>query len=908
MGEKLIDLSVRDRSWLWRYSIAIISVAAALGLRFAMAPWMGNHLPYLTFILAVAVTVWLGGFRPAMLAIAICIPAALIFVIPSLDPAASTWFAQTGVVVMYSGVMVAIALLGRTLTQARVRAETAASEAKTNYQELQRETAERHHAVEEVVRAKLEWERTFDSVPDLVAIVDNQHQIVRVNLAMAKRLGLAPDQCVGLLCHQAIHGSDAPPSNCPHQLTLADGQSHTTETHEARLEGDFLVTTTPLLDPQGRVAGTVRVARDITERKRAEELLRQNEQRLQATFDNAGMGIIEVDEHIRITAANNRACEILGYSRDKLIGLTPKDLTTTEDLPLSEDLNTQLLEGSQTRLDYQKRYLRGDGNPVWGHVTVTPIRDANGHFVRAVATFEDISERVRMEETLRQSKERLQATFDNAGMGIGEVDAQIRFIAVNTRLCEILGYPREELLGKSVHELTAPEDRSLSDDLNEQLVEGRLPRLDYEKRYLRPDGKPVWVHLTVTPICDSGGRIVRAIGTFDDISNRILIEEMLRQSKERLQGTFDNAGMGIMEVDAQFHIIAANNRVCEILGYGREELTGMPMRELVAAEDRWRCDDLAAQILAGGLNHADYQKRFLRRCGKSVWAHVTVTAIRDPDGAFIRAVGTFEDISDRIRTEEMLRQTADELARSNHDLEQFAYVASHDLQEPLRMVSGHLQVIEDRLKDKLDQDTRQSMSFAVDGAKRMQEMIRDLLAFSRAGRKGEGFLPTDMEKVLATVTADLAAAIAEAGATVEHDPLPTVQAERVQMTQLLQNLVGNAIKYRAKDRKPKIKIAAAPEEHGWVFSVRDNGIGIDPKHSQRVFEIFQRLHTHQDYPGTGIGLAVCKRIVEFHGGRIWVESSPDEGATFFFSIPDSKRQATENTEDSEVKSKIDVPA
>ena len=759
MGEKLIGASVKDRSWLWRYSVAVASVAAALGLRFLLAPWTGSHLPYLTFVLAVAVTVWLAGFRPAMLAIAICIPAALFFVIPSLEPVEGSWFAQTGVVVMYSAVMVTIALLGRTLTQARLRAEKAATSAQEHYEELQREIDRRHKAVEEVVRAKLEWERTFDSVPDLIAILDHQHRIVRVNRAMAKWLGLEPDQCAGLTCYQAVHGTDSPPPDCPHQLTLTDGKEHTAETHEARLGGDFLVSTTPIRDSQGFVAGTVRVARDITERKRVEELLRHNEQRLQGTFDNAGMGIIEVDAQLHLIAANNRACEILGYGRDELLEMT-------------------------------------------------------------------------------------------------------------------------------IHDLTATDDRPLSDGLNAQLVQGQLPRLDYQKQYLRRDGRPVWVHVTVTAIRDSDGRLIRAVGTFEDISDLKEAVELLRQSEQRLQGTFDNAGMGILEIDGQHRIISANTRVCEILGYPREELIGMAVRELTAPEDRPHCDELVARIIQGPQNRMDFEKRYVRRDGKPVWAHVNVTAIRDSNGQFVRGVGTFEDISERIRTEESLRKIAGELARSNHDLEQFAYVASHDLQEPLRMVTGHLKVIEDRLKDKLDEKTRQSMFFAVDGATRMQELIRDLLTFSRAGRKGEGFLPTDMEKVLGMVTANLSAAISEAGATIEHDPLPTIQAEHVQMMQLFQNLIGNAVKYRAKDRKPQIRIGASHGQEGWTFSVRDNGIGIDPKHSQRVFEIFQRLHTRQEYTGTGIGLAVCKRIVEYHGGRIWLESAPGEGSTFFFTIPD----------------------
>lgn len=202
------------------------------------------------------------------------------------------------------------------------------------------------------------------------------------------------------------------------------------------------------------------------------------------------------------------------------------------------------------------------------------------------------------------------------------------------------------------------------------------------------------------------------------------------------------------------------------------------------------------------------------------------------------------------------------------------------------MVTGHLSIIQDRLGGSLDETTSQSMFFAMDGAGRMQAMISDLLTFCRAGRKADGFLPTDMEAVLAVVLDNLAAAIADAGAVVEHDPLPTVKAEQSQMIQLLQNLVGNAIKYQPAGQAARIQVAAARDHDGWLLSVRDNGIGIRPEHLDRVFMIFQRLHSRDQYPGTGIGLALCKRIVEFHGGRIWVESEPGKGSTFLFTLPD----------------------
>lgn len=243
----------------------------------------------------------------------------------------------------------------------------------------------------------------------------------------------------------------------------------------------------------------------------------------------------------------------------------------------------------------------------------------------------------------------------------------------------------------------------------------------------------------------------------------------------------------------------------------------------------------------------------------------------------------------KLLNEQLEQRVADrteELQRSNQELEQFAYVASHDLQEPLRMVSSYMQLIERRYKGKLDADADQFIDFAVDGAKRMQALIQALLAYSRVGSRGKPLEPTSCAKVLEEVMSNLQLAIEEAGAIVTHDEMPTVMADATQLSQLLQNLISNALKFRGAEA-PRIHLGVKKEKGNWKFSVHDNGIGIEKQFFDRIFVIFQRLHTRGEYPGTGIGLAVCRKIVERHGGRIWLESEPGKGTTFYFTIPAS---------------------
>ena len=260
-----------------------------------------------------------------------------------------------------------------------------------------------------------------------------------------------------------------------------------------------------------------------------------------------------------------------------------------------------------------------------------------------------------------------------------------------------------------------------------------------------------------------------------------------------------------------------------------------------------------------------------------------------------RAQAALKALNEQL--EERVTERTLELRRSNEDLEQFAYVASHDLQEPLRMVTSYLQLLRKRYQGKLDPDADDFIGFAVDGAERMQRLILDLLAYSRVGTRAKAFEPTDGNAVLQDALMNLQVALQESGAVVTHSPLPTVWSDPVQLTQLFQNLIGNGLKFRA-EKPPTVRIEAKREENLWHFSIADNGIGIASKDFERIFIIFQRLHGRQRYPGTGLGLAICKKIVERHGGRMWVESQPGQGATFHFTIPVTKDHAKESSGDS----------
>jgi len=353
----------------------------------------------------------------------------------------------------------------------------------------------------------------------------------------------------------------------------------------------------------------------------------------------------------------------------------------------------------------------------------------------------------------------------------------------------------------------------------------------------------------------------------------------IKQSKELFRILFYRSPIGTYIIqDGCFRLV--NRQLSYILGYEEDELIGRPALSFVLPEDREAVREKSVSMLKGECS-LGYEFRVINKQAKIKWVMETVVPI------YYRrkraTMGSLIDVTERKQMEERLKQMTDEMQRSNTELEQFAYVISHDLQEPLRMVSSYTQLLSKRYRNKLDDDADEFIAYAVDGAKRMQTLLHDLLEYSRVGTRGKPFSLVNCEHIVEQAMANLKIAIEECGASVSYDVLPTIMGDEGQLVRLFQNLIGNAIKFRGEEA-PQVHISAQRRNNTVTFSVKDNGIGIDPEHSQSIFDIFRRLHTSEEYPGTGMGLAICKKIVERHGGHISVQSQPGQGSTFYFSV------------------------
>jgi PAS domain S-box-containing protein len=442
----------------------------------------------------------------------------------------------------------------------------------------------------------------------------------------------------------------------------------------------------------------------------------------------------------------------------------------------------------------------------------------------------------------------------------------------------LYGYKPEEVLGKASRMLVA-EDKQDNHQERLKTIAAGGGFTDLEVIHVSKDGRRLTLEAHVSSVRGVSGELIGSLAMLSDVSEK-------RQLQAKFQMAFEASPSGMIVVDDKGVITLANTQMETMFGYGDDELIGQPVEMLVP--DRYReqhpgslasfMHDPSARAMGAG---RDLRGR--RKDGSEFPVEIGLSPVHTEAGVIVLA--TVLDISERHKAAAALLAKTQELERSNAELEQFAYVASHDLREPLRMVASYTELLAERYGSKLDERADKYIGYITDGARRMQRLVSDLLALSRVGTQGKPLQPVDSGDVLKNVLRAMTPSIRETSAQIAPGAMPVIAADEVQLGQLFQNLIGNAIKFRAPDRPPSIRIDAARANGAWVFSVHDNGIGIESQYSERIFQMFQRLHGRDEYEGNGIGLAIAKKIVERHGGTIWLSSTVGEGTVFYFSLP-----------------------
>lgn len=658
---------------------------------------------------------------------------------------------------------------------------------------------------------------------------------------------------------------------------------------------------------------------DIGERKQAEE-------QYHLLFNEMITGVtlheIICDEEgkpcdYRFLSANPAFERLTGLKVNDVIGRTIRELLPSARPRWIERYGETALTGKSIHFeDFSEEFGK--------YFEIAAFSPKRGQFAVVTA---DITERKQAEAALRASEERFRATFEQAAVGVAHVGLDGRFVRINDRFCQIVGYAREDLIGKAGTDITYPDDVEPGMVHFRRLVGGEISTYSIEKRYVRTDRSVISANLTMSLVRAPLGAPDYAVAVIEDISNRKQAEEgVARYARElavrnRIGEVFLTVPDEEMYTDVLAIVLEALESQYGVFGYLGEDgglvvptmtrtvwdTCQVPDKTFVFPRETWG---------NGSWPQAIREKRTIclnEPSTKTPEGHIPIsrhismplvyrnevvgllqvankeTDYTDQDIALLQTIGrTIAPVLDaklkRERQDEQLGRALADLERSNRELEQFAYVASHDLQEPLRMVSSYTQLLEKRYRDKLDQDATEFIAFAVDGANRMQRLIGDLLAYSRVTTRGKALEPVDAHAALGEAIGNLAMMIDENHAVVTTDDLPMVKADHGQLVLVFQNLVSNGIKFHG-DGPLRVHVSAETKGREWVFSVRDNGIGISPEYFDRIFVIFQRLQSASQHPGTGIGLALCKRIVERHGGRIWVESEVGKGSTFHFTLP-----------------------
>lgn len=657
----------------------------------------------------------------------------------------------------------------------------------------------------------------------------------------------------------------------------------------------FSIKYKPARNQEGEIIGAFVATADITKQKIAADQLVISEKRYRALVENGADSLAIIGPDGIPTYVSPSIEKVLGYTEEEALNANLFSLIHPDDLPgITAKMQEVLANPGVPVPGITSRTLHKNGSWRWMEATITNL--LHDPVIQGIVdNFRDVTDKVEAEAQIRQSESYLLEAQRLAKMGSWNFDFDKDQLTWTEALYDVFGVDRKtfnETHGSFV-ELVDPEYKDLVRETSKQAqLTGKAFSIEY--RITTPGGEKRIIEEYGYGEKDEKGQVVRLFGTAQDITERKRIEEQIRLSNERFEKIAEATNDAVWDYDYEKDTLFWGRGFYELFGYDPEKVTPTfdLLMSLVHPEDRERIVGQVRLFIKTPQGRNWFEEyRFLKADGSYAYVIDRAIFIRDHRDKVTRVIGAMTDISYRKEYEDSLRKLnenlerqAKELAFSNSELEQFAYVASHDLQEPLRMVTSFLTQLESRYGGKLDDKAHKYIHFAVDGATRMRQIILDLLEFSRAGRHSDELETLNLNDLVAEVCQLQGTFIAEKEASIKYSKLPKIRSYRTPLMRVFQNLISNALKYARRDVKPEIKITSRQEGDLWEFAISDNGIGMEQSDLEKIFIIFQRLHHKDEYGGTGLGLAVVRKVIEQLGGRIWVKSVPGKGSTFYFTL------------------------
>ncbi|QDU23342.1 PAS domain-containing protein [Urbifossiella limnaea] len=874
------------------YAVAAAAAALSLGAREALGPLLGTKYPYLISFLAVIYTAWEAGFGPAVLCTVLTGVGTEAWIIAPDGSVLGATLADRLAFGLFLFSGLGTGVLGEAQRRARERAEAALDAA--------RETADRLALSLDAARLG-DW--NWNAADDTLALSPRAAAV----------FGFDPTAPVTWAAvRKRIHPADRDRADAAVRAAVLERTAFDIECRVVRPDGEAWLSARgrAAYDAAGSPRGMYGVVADVTPRKRVEDDLRRSEERYKAFVAQSSEGIwrFELDEPVPTTLpvaeqlaayhargylaeCNDAFARMYGYTwAVELTGARLADFFDAAD-PRTTAFLTAFVSGGHRLTDAESRERDRYGNPRVFLNTLVGIVEG-GSVIRAWGTQRDVTDRTHAEELLRAGEERYRLATEAVRGLVYDADMTAGRVERSAGLLDLVGV-RPEAADPVVGWWPA---RIHPDDLPGVLADRErgyargAPTLQAEYRVRHADGRWVWVEDRARVMYGDDGKPRRAVGCRSDVTERKEGEARLRENEARFRTLAEAVPVAVWVCRPDGWCEYMNARWEEITGVGLDGSLGAGWLDQVHPDDRPRA---AAAWNAAVVDPAvgyRIEYRLQSRGGGYRWVLAAGFPHRAAGGAVVRWFGTCTDIDDKKRhaetLERLVAERTAELVRSNKELEEFAFAASHDLQEPLRKIQTYGARLKEKARDQLADDNRERLDRMMASAGRMGRLIDDLLAYSRVTTRAKAFAAVDLNAALADALDDLAARLELTGGGVEAGPLPTVSGDAGQLRQVFQNLVGNALKFHRPGVPPVVRVSAERTAAGWAVTVADNGIGFEDRFAGRIFQVFQRLHGREEYEGTGVGLAVCKKIVDRHGGAIAAHGRPGEGATFVVTLPE----------------------